>query len=124
MRNTLSAFAFTLLCSPALASTNLTISCAEYGADRYTYGATVTDTLLTYNENHNGKVTKGSSTVISIENTPGYTRIITEEKGYNSITKNVYDLKGRVLSMNTVTTQGGDVVFSGGGQMSDQCVLF
>jgi hypothetical protein len=31
---------------PALSSSNLTISCAEYGADPYTYGATLTDTLF------------------------------------------------------------------------------
>ncbi|WP_409590370.1 hypothetical protein [Vibrio jasicida] len=109
---------------PALSSTTLTISCAEYGSDRYTYGATVTDTLLTYNENHNGNVTKGTSKVISIEQKPNYLRFITEEKGYNSVSKNVYELKDKVLTMNTVSTQGGEVIFSGGGQMSNACVVF
>lgn len=122
MKYTLLASA--LLSFPALASTNLTISCAEYGSDPYTYGATVTDTLLTYNENHNGQVTKGTSKVISIEHKPNYLRFVTEEKGYNSVSKNVYELQGKVLTMNTVSTQGGEVIFSGGGQMSNACVAF
>lgn len=109
---------------PALSSTSLTISCAEYGSDRYTYGATVTDTLLTYNENHNGNVTKGTSKVISIEQKPNYLRFVTEERGFNSVSKNVYELKGKVLTMHSVSTQDGEVVFSGGGQMSNACVFF
>ncbi|EHT4942416.1 hypothetical protein VV99796_01608 [Vibrio vulnificus] len=109
---------------PALASTSLTISCAEYGSDRYTYGAKVTDTLLTYNENHNGNVTKGSSKVVSIEQKPNYLRFVTEERGFNSVSKNVYELKGKVLTMHSVSTQDGEVVFSGGGQMSNACVFF
>lgn len=108
---------------PAL-SNNLTIQCAEYGADPYTYGATVTDTLLTYNENHNGNVTKGTSKVISIEQKPNYVKFVTEEEGYNSVSKSVYELKGKVLTMNTVSTQNGEVIFSGGGQMSNACVVF
>ncbi|PMH43807.1 hypothetical protein BCU68_13240 [Vibrio sp. 10N.286.49.B3] len=90
---------------PALSNTNLTISCAEYGSDRYTYGATVT--LLTYNENHNSHVTKGTSKVISIEQKPNYLRFVTEDKGFNSVNKNVYELKSKLLSMNSVSTQDG-----------------
>ncbi|MEZ8784462.1 hypothetical protein AB4179_11825 [Vibrio lentus] len=109
---------------PALSSSNLTISCAEYGADPYTYGATLTDTLFTYSENHNGNVTKGIAKVISIEHKPNYVRFVTEEQDYGSTNKTVYELKDKALSMNSVAIQDGEVIFSGGGQMSNACVVF
>ncbi|MDH5886537.1 hypothetical protein [Vibrio splendidus] len=109
---------------PALSSSNLTISCAEYGEERYTYGATLTNTLLTYNENHAGNITKGTAKVISIEHKPNYVRFITEDSGYGSITKTAYELKDKTLSMNSVAIQDGEVIFSGGGQMSNACVVF
>ncbi len=113
-----------LVSAPAMSNNSQTLSCSEQGSDPYQYAATFNEQSYSFRENHAGNITSGTSEVISIERKADYIKIITKEDGAISSGKTVYELKGNVLTANTVTAMNGEIIYSGGGQMSNACVLF